>query len=111
VGAVSGLLFGATSMGGPPVILYLLSGPSAHQVTRANLVAYLSFASALALIVPWQAGRIPVPLAIDIGIAVLPYLAGIWLGMRIFSVVDERTFRRITLVFMFSVSGFALIAQ
>lgn len=109
VGGVSGLLFGATSMGGPPVILYLLSGPSAHRVTRANLVAYISFASALALVVPWQSGRIPVPIAVDVAVAVLPYVAGITLGTRAFALIDERMFRRVTLVFMFSVSSFSLL--
>lgn len=110
VGGVSGLLFGATSMGGPPVILYLLSGPSAHWVTRANLVAYISLASALALFVPWYFGRIPASVALNVGFALLPYLAGIGVGARIFSLVDERMFRRLTLVFMFSVSSIALIA-
>ena len=36
LGGLSGLLLGATSIGAPPVILYLLSGPEPHAVTRAK---------------------------------------------------------------------------
>lgn len=110
VGAASGLLFGATSMGGPPVILYLLSGPSRHDTTRANLMAYISAASALALIVPWQAGHLTADVARTAALLMLPYLAGIWLGARVFVLVDERMFRRLTLAFMIGVSAFALLS-
>ena len=110
VGGISGLLFGATSMGGPPVILYLLSGPSRHDVTRANLMAYISMASALALIVPWQTGQLTGSVALNAVTLTLPYLLGIGIGAKLFALVDERTFRRLTLAFMFSVSTFALLA-
>ena len=40
LGAVSGAMLGATSIGGPPVILYLLSGPDPIETTRANLTLY-----------------------------------------------------------------------
>lgn len=110
VGAASGVLFGATSMGGPPVILYLLSGPSGHATTRANLMAYISAASAVALILPWQAGQIDGATARSVGLLILPYLAAIWAGARLFPLIDERLFRRLTLVFMIGVSVFALLS-
>nr|WP_277922980.1 sulfite exporter TauE/SafE family protein [Tabrizicola soli] len=109
VGALSGLLFGATSMGGPPVILYLLSGPAPHWVTRANLVAYISFTSGLSLLLPWYLGYIPVSLALDVAIAIPPYFAGIFAGLRIFPLLNDKFFRRFTLIFIFLVAGFALI--
>lgn len=110
VGAVSGLLFGATSMGGPPVILYLLSGPAGHATTRANLMAYISGACAVSLILPWQAGQITEATATSVALLVLPYLAGIWAGTRLFPLIEERLFRRLTLLLMISVSLFALLA-
>jgi uncharacterized membrane protein YfcA len=45
VGALSGAMLGATSIGGPPVILYLLSGPDPVAVTRANLTLYVMLLS------------------------------------------------------------------
>ena len=109
VGGVSGLLFGATSMGGPPVILYLLSGPARHDVTRANLMAYISMASALSLVLPWQTGQLTEPVALHALVLTIPYLLGIFIGARLFALIDEKTFRRLTLAFMFSVSTFALL--
>ena len=41
LGAVSGTLLGATGIGGPPVILYLLSGPDPVAVTRATLTLFV----------------------------------------------------------------------
>ncbi len=110
VGAASGLLFGATSMGGPPVILYLLSGPASHATTRANLMAYISAASAVALILPWQAGHLTGEVARSVALLVLPYLIGIQLGARLFPLIDERLFRKLTLAFMMAVSAFTLLA-
>ena len=39
IGALSGILLGATSIGAPPVILFLLSGPNSARRTRAILTA------------------------------------------------------------------------
>lgn len=110
VGAASGILFGATSMGGPPVILYMLAGPSGHETTRANLMAYISAASAVSLILPWQAGHLTGEVARSVGLLVPPYLLGIALGARLFPLIDERLFRKLALGFMLLVSGFALLA-
>jgi hypothetical protein len=110
VGAASGVLFGATSMGGPPVILYLLSGPSEHATTRANLMVFISVSAAAALVLPWQAGQIDRATAESVGLVVLPYLAGNILGARLFPLIDERLFRRLTLGFMIAVSAFTLVA-
>lgn len=108
-GSRSGVLFGATSMGGPPVILYFLSGPSRHDVIRADLMLYISALSVLALIVPWQAGQISGDTARQAALLVVPYLAGTWCGARFFSMLDDKMFRKITLLLMFSVSGAALL--
>jgi uncharacterized membrane protein YfcA len=39
LGGITGTLVGATSIGAPPVILYLLSGPEPAAVSRFNTVA------------------------------------------------------------------------
>ncbi len=45
LGAISGTMLGATSIGAPPVILYLLSGPDPVDATRANLTLYVTVIS------------------------------------------------------------------
>ena len=42
VGSCSGLLSGATGMGGPPVILYLMAGKESAKELRAILVCYFT---------------------------------------------------------------------
>ena len=49
VGAISGAMTGATSIGGPPVILYLLSGPHSAETTRANLTLFIAVTSLFGL--------------------------------------------------------------
>ena len=42
LGSIVGVLLGSTSVGAPPVILYLLSGPDPQAVTRANLTVFVT---------------------------------------------------------------------
>ncbi len=97
-------------MGGPPVILYLLSGPDAPAITRANLVAYISIVSALALVFPWVKGVLSGQVALIATFLVVPYLAATWLGSQLFSRLSEKAFRRLALGFMLTVGIASLIA-
>ncbi len=45
VGATSGVLGGVAQVSGPPVIVYWMSGPHAHNVIRANMFAYFMLMS------------------------------------------------------------------
>jgi uncharacterized membrane protein YfcA len=110
LGSISGVLFGATSMGGPPVILYLLSGPDPHDVTRANLVAYISAVSALALVFPWYQGVLTQDIAFNAALLIVPYLAGTWFGSRCFSFMSEKVFRSVTLALMMTTGLIALLS-
>src|SRR5829696_4312170 len=56
LGAVSGAMLGATSIGGPPVILYLLSGPDPIETTRANLTLYVAVTSLIGVAMLWNRG-------------------------------------------------------
>src|ERR1035437_7786990 len=47
LGSLVGALVGATSIGAPPVILYLLSGPDPAAVTRANLTVFVTAISVI----------------------------------------------------------------
>jgi hypothetical protein len=49
-------MLGAASVGAPPVIIYLLSGPDRVDTTRANLTLYLVVTSAAGLVMLWTHG-------------------------------------------------------
>ena len=83
LGSVVGVLLGATSVGAPPAILYLLSGPDPPAVTRANLTVFVTAISVIGLVVLVVAGAIPGPLWTSIGLLAAPYLVATWLGSHL----------------------------
>lgn len=56
VGALTGLINGASANGGPPAILFFLSGPQSAAVGRASLIAFFLFTDVLASLFYWGYG-------------------------------------------------------
>jgi len=100
LGSLVGALLGATSVGAPPVILYLLSGPDPVAVTRANLTIFVTAISVIGLVMLAAAGAISTPLAISAAALTIPFLLGIWLGGKLFDRLSETGIRRLALVLM-----------
>ena len=109
MGGIGGFMFGSTAMGGPPVILYLLSGPDPAATTRGNLVAYVSVISLCALIFPFLNGLITVGVVQISALLAPPYLLGTVMGGRAFARLDERAFRRVTLCLLICAGCFGLL--
>ena len=110
LGALSGAMLGATSIGGPPVILYLLSGPDTAAVTRANLTLYVVFSSAAGLVMLGASGLMG---AETLGFAAqlaVPFMAGVIAGSRLFARFSDLRFRQFTIVFMLLVAVGVLLA-
>jgi uncharacterized membrane protein YfcA len=110
LGAVSGAMLGATSIGGPPVILYLLAGPDPIENTRANLTLYVTVTSLVGIIMLWRhdifdarAGWTSLWLA-------PAYCVGLLGGVRLFSRFSDTRFRQLTLVLLIGVSIAILLA-
>jgi uncharacterized protein len=100
LGGLVGALLGATSVGAPPVILYLLSGPDPVAVTRANLTIFVTAISVIGLVMLAAAGAISAPLAISAAALTIPFLLGIWLGGKLFDRLSETGIRRLALALM-----------
>jgi hypothetical protein len=110
LGAVSGTMVGATSMGGPPVILYLLAGPDPIDTTRANLtyfVGAISLAGVAVLALNGVLGAQGLWLALLLAPG---YYLGMVAGTRLFSRFNDTRFRRFTLFFMLAVAAGILLA-
>jgi uncharacterized membrane protein YfcA len=110
LGALSGTMLGATSIGGPPVILYLLSGPDAAAVTRANLTLYIVLVSAAGLVMLAVAGLLDAFALRTAAALTVPFVAGVIAGSKLFSRFSDQRFRQLTIVFMFLVSLGVLFA-
>ena len=110
LGAVSGTLVGATSMGGPPVILYLLAGPDRVDTTRANLTFFVCAISAAGIAVLWAGGVLGLR-AVWLAAALAPgYYGGMVLGTKAFARFNDQRFRRFTLLLMMAVATGIVLA-
>lgn len=110
LGAVSGTMLGATSLGGPPVILYLLAGPDPIETTRANLTYYLVALCFSGLALLWLSGVLGAS-GLWLAAALAPgYYLGMVLGIRLFSRFNDTRFRQFTLAFMMAVALGILLA-
>ena len=104
LGSLVGALLGATSVGAPPVILYLLSGPDPVAVTRANLTVFVTAISVIGLVMLAAAGAISAKLGISALAFSVVFLLATWLGGKLFVRLSETSVRRFALVLMLGVS-------
>ena len=110
VGGLSGLLLGATSVGGPPVILYLLSGPDRSDVTRVNLTVFVTITSLVGLAAVLLSGNAHEDVGGLVAGLAVPYLAGVWVGGHLFARLNDALVRRLALALMLAGGLFGLAA-
>ena len=101
---------GATSVGAPPVILYLLSSSDPHATTRANLTVFVTAISVIGLVMLVFAGVFTTTLTISAFLLCIPYLAATWLGGTFFARMSELGVRRLALGFMVTMGVIGLLA-
>jgi uncharacterized membrane protein YfcA len=110
LGTLSGAMLGATSIGAPPVILYLLSGPDPAAVTRANLSLYVVLISAAGLVMLAATGVLTlatVRMALQMA---PPFVLGVLAGTRLFARFSDQRFRQLTMLLMCTVALGVLLA-
>jgi len=110
VGALSGLLTGAAGIGGPPMVVMVLSGPDSAARNRANLIAYFGLTQTVALgifalqgILSW--GHVGFGLVLGV-----PFLAGIQLGARLFRAAGDRSYRGVVLTLLAVIALVGLVS-
>ena len=110
IGALSGLLNGATAMGGPPATLYILSTPWAKEVARAALISHaclIMVPTFMSLVV----GGIVTWAIVGRALLLLPvYVITTWIGSRVFRTANESAFRRAALWLLVLVAVATLVA-
>ena len=109
LGSLVGALLGATSVGAPPVVLYLLSGPDPVPVTRANLTLFVTAISVIGLVMLTAVGAVTAALGISALALSAVFLFATWLGGKLFVRLSETSVRRFALVLMLGVSVASII--
>ena len=110
VGLVSGVLSSSVSLGGTPVMLYLIGlDPSDPRQLRATAVAYVVLATVASLVVLSFTGLIDTPVLVDAARLVPSSVVGFILGALAFRRISPAAFIRLSLVTLAGVGLFALV--
>lgn len=109
VGLLSGFLGGATSMSGPPVVLFFQNRGLDKRLFRANLVAYFLLLYPVTLPAYWLGGLLTVDVVYSAALAAPAMIAGALIGARLVHRVDERLFRTITLLLVIATGVFSIV--
>jgi len=110
VGALGGLLKGATGMSGPPIILYFLSGPEEARRHRANLILFFGLIAIVAVVPPLLAGLIDATAMIRTAVLLPLMVMCVRLGARLFHVIPTAWYRRCAFGALVLAGGIALAA-
>lgn len=109
-GGLSGLMGGVAGFAGPPVILYFLSGQDNAWQIRASISGFFTVTATVTLL-SYLYARIVTPEILTRAVWLIPlFMAGIYVGSRLFGLATEKTFRRVALILLTAVGLTALLA-
>ncbi len=108
IGAGSGLLNGATAMGGPPVVIFFLALPAGVAVGRASLLMYFFFLSLASVAFAGAAGQVT-PRVVVFSLLMFPLMfVGNALGDRQFARASDHGYKRVALLFLLGIAVVAI---
>jgi uncharacterized membrane protein YfcA len=100
IGGISGAMMATTSVGGPPVLIYMLAAELPASTVRANIVAYYLMTGFVLIAMVMMVSPTGLAAFTD-AILLLPIiLLGSWIGSRLASKASERLYRWIAYVFL-----------
>lgn len=108
IGLVSGFLTGFGSIGGPPMVLYVLAGAGSSLQKRADLIVVAGIAQAAAFVSMVVFGLLTVSGAGGAAVLAPMFLGGGFLGSRLFRRASERTYQRVALGALFAAAAILL---
>ena len=109
IGAVSGVMIAATSLGNPPVILYLLSSQDSSATNRANFTGYFAITLVVLLTLMVATGLVTISAVFRASLLLPVFMLSAWVGGRYFQKSSERLYRRVALGLLFGVAVFGIL--
>ena len=107
-GVFSGIMAGASSMSGPPVVLFGIKQQWEHESFRASLIGYFSLVHLIALLILGKLGVTGVEHISQGGLMLPGLLFGFFIGIKYRERVDSHFFRRIALALLCLTGSLAL---
>jgi uncharacterized protein len=109
VGVLCGVFNGAAAIGGPPAILFYLSSPAGVPVSRASIIVYFLGIDLITLAIAAYRQLVTVQTLTLAAACLIPLIAGIALGSRIFQRIDQAPFRRNVLYLLMALASAGLL--
>lgn len=110
VGAVSGVMIAATSLGNPPVILYLLSSRKDRAVNnRANFTGYFAITLISLFSIMLLTDMINRSAIINAAVFLPIFMFTAWLGSKYFTRSSEKKYRGFALALLFGVAVYGIL--
>lgn len=110
VGAISGFLTGLAGIGGPPIVLYQMSGTNPVAASRANFIVFFALTQLIALGSYWASGMVSTAVW-TLFFSLMPaFVVGLLVGRLCFKRVNEVLFRRFVVGLLLTVALLALVA-
>ena len=109
VGAISGVLIASTSLGNPPVMVYLLSGRDTAATNRANFTGFFAVTLVALIAMMALAGLIDRNAIVTAAMLLPVFMLGAWVGSRLFRKSSEALYRRVALGLLFCVGLYGLL--
>lgn len=107
-GALGGIGGGLFAIGGPPVVVYLLSATCDKETYRATIQAYFAISSVVLFVARLQSGIIDGYVVQLWALALAALAAGVWLGNLFFRRISPTVLRR-SVYAMMAVSGIVML--
>ncbi len=107
-GVLGGVGSGLFSIGGPPVVIYMMSATTGKDEYRASSMAYFAVGCSYVSAVRWANGFFPSETVWLWLLAIAALAAGSFIGNRIFHRINAGTLRRLVYGFM-AISGATML--
>ncbi len=108
-GFSAGLLGASIGAAGPPVIVYTALQPWPKHQIKATLVTFFCISGALILALQFFSGLVTAEVVHHFTYCLVPLLAGVFTGMRLFDTIDQRLYKRTIYILLFALGALMLL--
>lgn len=109
-GGIAGIINGLAGVGGPAIVLYVMSLPNEARTHRANIVLALGFTTVTVFVSMMIAGVVGQRILTHIAVFLVPSILSVFVGTWAFNILPARLFRYVVLWFLVAISVAILLA-
>jgi len=109
-GAIASFINGVAAVGGPAIVLYLISMPDKPMIQRANIASVASLMGLAVLVFTLLSGEVSYDVLTHFIIFALPSIFSVWCGIKLFAILPGTAFRIIVLWILVGISIAILLA-